>query len=363
MRRALITTTINVPYNLIDWGRQLSPGDTIVVAGDRKSPHSDIINLLDRITEDTGVLTDYTADRTEWRVEDLTGWNTIRRRNIALLSALRGNPDYIITVDDDNYPSTLRWVSEVDAIFAGLGTSCLEVSTESGWFNAGELCEPRVTHRGFPLNVRSVTGPDSDEWRTGGRGSAHRNVGVFASLWLGAADVDAIERLSLGDRVDAVADDAVLLPGTWCPFNSQATAFRRELAPAMLMWPEVGRYDDIWASYLVRAITDALGLVVRYGAPTVTQQRNEHDLVEDLRQELFGMQHTPELVHILRHASAAIVERRETTVFGALNICREFLESLPWLPPQVNDMMRLWRADIRTLMRHYGISFEVRGAL
>jgi hypothetical protein len=50
--------------------------------------------------------------------------------------------------------------------------------------------------------------------------------------------------------------------------------------------------DDIWASYYV----EAKGLQVVYGTPTVFQDRNEHDLVKDMRAEYCGYENNLKLV-------------------------------------------------------------------
>ena len=39
----------------------------------------------------------------------------------------------------------------------------------------------------------------------------------------------------------------VMANGTWCPFNSQNTALHRNLIPAYVLSPLIGRMDDIWA--------------------------------------------------------------------------------------------------------------------
>lgn len=51
----------------------------------------------------------------------------------------------------------------------------------------------------------------------------------------------------------------------------------------------VGRYDDILPSYVVRRIADHLGHCVRYGPPLLLQERNPHDLLEDLEKERLGL--------------------------------------------------------------------------
>jgi hypothetical protein len=42
----------------------------------------------------------------------------------------------------------------------------------------------------------------------------------------------------------------VMANGTWCPFNSQNTAFHRDLIPAYVLSPLIGRMDDIWARHV-----------------------------------------------------------------------------------------------------------------
>ena len=88
--------------------------------------------------------------------------------------------------------------------------------------------------------------------------------------------------------------------GTWCPFNSQNTAFARKTIPAYFLSPNIGRYDDIWASYFLRKIIDHLNEAVMYGNPLVNQERNLHNLRKDLEAEFFGMDTTDRLIKILR---------------------------------------------------------------
>jgi hypothetical protein len=50
--------------------------------------------------------------------------------------------------------------------------------------------------------------------------------------------------------------------------------------------------DDIWASYYVQA----KGAQVVFGKASVYQQRNEHDLVRDMRQEYLGYENNLKIV-------------------------------------------------------------------
>lgn len=355
MRRALITTTINVPENLRAWAAQLDDTDVVVVAGDVKTPHDEVKKLLSELTCRTSYVG---TSASEWSVDGCIGHNTIQRRNLALLEALKQAPDvdYIITVDDDNWPSSY-WVEEVDGIFSGEGSTANLISTDTAWFNPGALCSPSVVHRGYPLSLyrSSPTSiidnlTDLDQFR------GHTNIGVFASLWTGAADVDAIHRMVKGDHVDSVWGDAVLQPGTWAPFNSQATAFRRELAPYMMMWPHCGRFDDIWASYVMRAVMDARGWRVRYGRPTVHQERNPHNHVKDLEAELIGYRHNETVIAALRRLSANIRETDPMPVI--VRKLHDVIDTLTFLPGQTVMAMDAWVKDLARLTAVYGVNLE-----
>lgn len=306
MRHALITTTIHVPLNLMSWAEQLAPDDLIIVAGDRKTPHNEVRELLADVESAYRVRTRYLSpgdDTQRYRTHSIVGYNSIQRRNLALLEVLtaRADWDYVITVDDDNFPED-GWVTGVDEIFDL--EKCQDqkrLAHTSGWFDVGQLCSPPVTHRGFPIEHRRWTG-----FNDRAVSDSVTQHGVFASLWLGDPDVDAAERLVRDPTVVDVEGSVTLDAGTWCPFNSQATAYRRELAPLMYMWPHVGRMDDIWSSLAARVVMDVLGWHVRYGHPLVRQDRNEHNVATDLEAELLGYRYTGRLAELLHGTSARL---------------------------------------------------------
>lgn len=351
MKRALITTTINAPENLRDWGKMLTSTDVVVVAGDTRTPHDEVRHILGELDCVTRYLPP--SLDTDWETDEVVGLNTIQRRNVALLEALKWAPDYVITVDDDNFPNSQEWIRDVDSIFMGTAPAPLFIQNESGWWDPGQLCIPRTVHRGYPQSRRLI---NDEPYRGFERDTAPQHIGVFASLWYGAADVDAIQRMTIGDEVIGIATSARYGVGTWAPFNSQATAYRVEVAPLMLMWPGVGRYDDIWASYLARTVMDIHGWHVRYGEPTVVQERNPHDLYRDLEAEMFGMKHNETVIKILREA--------RWTLHDGLSIidCMRFvfievMKNFTSLPDQTVKAFRAWDHDITNLRTNH-IKFE-----
>lgn len=335
--RALITTTINVPYNLRDWRASgMSDDDVIIVAGDQKTPHDEVEKFLETLPGVNHYLSP--TLQVGWATSEVVGWNSIQRRNIALLEALRLKPEWIMTVDDDNYPTSLyQW----DVVHESFGIRDISVvDSESGWYDVGECLAPPTSHRGYPISQRGET-PVVRVERHG------VNVGVVASLWQGDPDVDAVTRLALGKVMsyglrEACRPGIALDLGTWSPFNSQAVAYRTALAPLMMVWPGVGRYDDIWASFLARRVMDAYMYTVWYGEPLVRQDRNEHNLLKDLEVELFGMRHNDELIEALR----SIKLDHHDVVVSALSHCYGELYRLEWLPEQTKDGFEAWLEDL-----------------
>lgn len=336
----LITTTINIPTVLIEWAKRMKSTDWIIVAGDRKSPHEEIRAVLRGIQLGGGPLTMYlTPERQSyWNVSKHIGWNCIQRRNIALLEAMRLRPQFILTIDDDNAPTKTNQIAELIRTFTP-SDLISPLASSSGWWNPGWLCSPGVTHRGYPLSRRHDRSFDTSC-------VDHSRVGVSAMMWTGAPDIDAVERIAVDPIVTHVDElDVILAPTTWAPFNTQATMFRATLAPAMFMWPHVGRYDDIWASFLTRRVMDELGWSARYGHPVVHQERNPHDLVKDLEAELFGMRHNEQVIDILRNAEippelAKTVSQMMSYIFTALK------QEATFLPRETIDALMAWERDV-----------------
>ena len=80
----------------------------------------------------------------------------------------------------------------------------------------------------------------------------------------------------------------VLAKGTWCPFNSQNTLCTRpELFPLLYLPAFVTfRFTDILRGYVAQPILQAAGYRLGFTCATVFQERNEHDLMRDFKDEI-----------------------------------------------------------------------------
>lgn len=344
---ALITTTINVPHMLThyvnDWlntDEVWGTGDVdIVVAGDVQTP-SEAEDFVTNIGGTYIGVDSMLAKR--WRTDKHVGHRSIQRRNIALLHAISSGADLIITVDDDNTPSTKYFRSLLDQLDY---REQRMFSATSGWFNPCSLLYPRTIARGFPLAERhphEMAGVYT--WQ-------NAKVGVVNGLTTGDPDIDAIERLVNWPKAQHLVSETniVLAKGTWAPFNTQNTAFVRELAPLMQCLVGVGRYDDIFMSFIARVIMDALGWHVSYGEPSTFSERNDHDIVVDLEKEMYGYKKQAALIEALRNFAEQWMQTAEGNVTHLLGTLYEHLS--PLLREQTNAANEAWVRDVETAMK------------
>jgi hypothetical protein len=295
MRLALCTTTIHVPHAL-KLMRKCSEDVRFFVATDEKTPDEarDFVHRVSN-TQTNGKITS-----SVWKCSEPIGWNTLARRNIAFLEALKWGADVIYSWDNDNLPVSLDHFEIIAKILLTRESHMvssfngIKVSGHDGWFDPGTLLIPPTRHRGIPHHLRPSrhAAPVTDA-----------RIGVAAGLVIGDPDIDASTRIELKPDIGAVhllGQTGVIVDlNTWTVFNSQNTAVIRELIPAWFMMPGVGRHDDIYASLIVQRVARERGLHVHFGPPFTYQQRNNHDLLADICNEIVGMRHVEKIAAAL----------------------------------------------------------------
>lgn len=340
MKVAIVTTTINArPESYREYAKQ---GD-LIIAADINTPKAlyDYARQIGAV-----VLSPDEQERHNPLWSDIVGWQSIQRRNAAVMWAYkrRHRYDAIITVDDDNIPGPDFAAGHV-ARLNGQGLTGREGRPRSplgAWVNFGELTTPPTWQRGTPYGPK--TQMRIEAWDE----NVMPNIGVVQSQVLGAPDCDAVTRIAHDPYVTDVQEGVILQPGPSMnfAFNSQATGYRPDLAPLIGVLPFVGRYDDIIASFITNAVLYRLGLQVYVGRPLVHQTRNPHDLARDLRGEIWGMQNTERIVDRIWSAQA-----RPTYDIGtytpatekALSLYEDITEGISTiLPKSTVEFMRAW---------------------
>ena len=298
MHVAVVTTTIHVPKLLESYMQDaMSFGHkevSFIVVGDRKTPNEarEFCQTLHRCyayqTNFLGVDDQELYLRSYPELAAYLPYDSIQRRNIGILLAYERGADVIITIDDDNFLAEPNFIRHHSLV--GQEIEIDAYSSTDGWINVCDFLTEqhgfRFYHRGFPLGARLAI--DGNVPRVQ---SVRGRIVVNAGFWLEEPDIDAVTRLAIPLKVTGLKrqENFALGLGTWSPFNSQNTALARDVIPTYFLSPFIGRYDDIWASYVTKAIADHLGDLVVFGHPLVRQERNPHDYWIDLEKERDGM--------------------------------------------------------------------------
>lgn len=239
----------------------------MIVVGDRKTPG-------DWSCEGVEYMSPAAQVSTGWRTAELLPWDHYARKMVGYLRAIERGSDAVADTDDDNLPNA-------DWGFPGFEGQLREIATGSYYNVYSRFTDERVWPRGFPLS-RVTEMPEADESVRACR------VGVWQGLANGDPDVDAIYRLTVRAEVSfRDGEPVVLAPGTVCPFNSQNTLFSREAFPLLYLPATVTfRSTDIIRALVAQPVLWAAGLSLGFLGPTVTQERNTHDLLDDFESEI-----------------------------------------------------------------------------
>lgn len=350
MNIALIVTTINVPHFL----KLLKhyPGVSIFVAADHKTP--DEAYAMCAEIPNCEIYSPQRQQELGYACSDIIGWNCIQRKNVVLLEAIRDRADLIISTDDDNlrmkpdyfhqFAKLFDYRANGDLPLSGIRPwSGLQVSTNNGWFDPGQLLVPPVRHRGLPMEAKTEV-PElspADEIK----------IGVAAGLWVGDGDVDAANRIAIPPAIHSATELAqvgvAVAHNTQTVFNAQNIAFVRELAPATFLAPGLGRSDDIFASLICQRIMRERGLHVHFGQPFTAcwQDRSKESLLHDLAGEFFGMHHVTEFSEYLAGFSFS-----GTTVVQQVREIYSDLQHCAWWPAIASETALAFLDDIEKVL-------------
>lgn len=302
MKTALISTTINIPTVFAAY-RAIDPDVRFFVAMDKKTPVEAYVFL-----EALGNVEVLQPTVAKYDCDHLIGHNTDSRRNIALLAALEWGAELLISVDDDMLVTSSKFFAEFECLFEE-GFTGLQFGAQNRWLNAGG----NIKQRGLPTDVEF---DQSVEQAIGVK------IGAAQGLILGVPDTDACTAITKRPLVDGFTDDYkqgfVVHPWAHSVYNSQLTAFRRELAPAFAQfYAGQGRNTDLFASLLMRRVMEDRGLYMHFGLPFGYHARKPRPLFNDLKAEMYGLEHIADFAEFLHRAP--------TQNHSAVEDCRDLM--------------------------------------
>ena len=259
------------------------------------------------------------------------------RKNIGYLIALSEGASVIVETDDDNFPEPEFWDER-------RRLQSVRVAAGAGWLNVYRyFTEANIWPRGLPLEQIRATLP---EFETLAR--ADVDCPIQQGLANENPDVDAIYRLALPlpqnfrkDRRVALARDS------WCPFNSQNTTWWRDAFLLLYLPAHCSfRMTDIWRSFVAQRIAWANDWAVLFHEPTVWQERNEHNLLRDFRDEVPGYLNNSAICDALGQLD---IRQGVEHLGDNLRRCYEKLVSMELVGAQELDLIDAWLSDLKAI--------------
>ncbi|SRR5216683_1996801 len=329
---AVVVTSIAAPNQTLKalaHGCQVRGHDFIVI-GDVASPtnfHLDGCSFYD--------LEDQRA--TGFKLAEVTPTRHYARKTLGYLIAARNGAEIIVETDDDNIPREEFWgARERDQSLATL--------TDSGWVNVYRyFSETNIWPRGFPLGQLQNQQPAFETL-------AVKNVScpIQQGLCDNDPDIDAIYRLILPLPQSFRNDRRLTLArGSWCPFNSQNTTWWRDAFPLLYLPSHCSfRMTDIWRSFIAQRIAWTNNWGILFHEPTVWQERNEHNLMLNFRDEVPGYLHNREICEALENLS---LEPGVERINDNLRRCYEKLVDMGIMVPAELTLLDAWLEDLSCL--------------
>ncbi len=278
--KIIVTTTINPPTKALIKYSKLKDWKLIVV-GDLKTPHKEFLKLKNIV-----YLSPKDQEKISKPISDLIGWNCIQRRNLGFMLSYKMGAEIVATVDDDNIPHK-NWGKD---IFVNKEIEVRLFSEKNKFFDPLSVTEHKLLwHRGFPVQLLKKRNPKY-------LGMKKIKCLVQANLWDGDPDIDAICRISYAPIVK-FKKFKPFSTNKLTPFNSQNTFISSKILKYYMMFTDVGRMDDIWGSYYLQQKLSNLSPFIVFSNSNVTQKRNAHNLITDLKNEIIGYEKTKFFSH------------------------------------------------------------------
>lgn len=313
------TEAVKSLANLKDW--------QLVVVGDKKSPLGwncqNVIYLSPEKQEGLG-----------YSVTELLPWNHYSRKVIGYLFAIEHGAEIIVDLDDDNIPlegwDILPFEGRYKTVF------------RPGFLNAYALfTKDLVWPRGYPLSkILEENIPQEDHKKC--------DVGIWQFLVDGDPDVDAIYRLTNNKPIIFEENEPVVLDKqTVCPFNSQNTAFRKELFPLMYLPGFASfRFTDILRGLVAQPILWQHGYLLGFAKSAVIQKRNPHNLMEDFESEIPVYLYSEKIIGLVNDSLAGTASIEEGLVSGYNQLHQRGI-----IDAREIALLKLWLSDMAMVTR------------
>lgn len=279
MKKCTIITSIYDTNNVI---KKLSEfKNDLIIVGDLKSPLNYSVDCIYLDVEKQKLLFQ--------NFSKLLSYNHYSRKNIGYLYAILNNYDMIYDTDDDNVPLFKNDINfKFDKV---LNSNNLLINIYS------QFTTEYIWSRGFPhskINQQNEIVILENK----------KDASIVYGLCDGDTDVDAIYRL-IYKKTDIEFEGTPLLIDNrnLIVFNSQSTFWLdRDIFLCLYLPTTVNsRFCDILRSYITQYILKSKSKNIGVYPHIAYQKRNEHNILDDLQDEIFMYRKLDELINILEN--------------------------------------------------------------
>jgi hypothetical protein len=326
---AIVVTSISSPTKTLRTLAQgcLERGYSFLVIGDIASP-------TDFQLEGCSFFDLKKQTETGFKFAELCPQKHYARKNLGYLIAARDGVSVIKETDDDNIPYDEFW-------HVGNAQQSVATLAKGGWINIYRyFSDARLWPRGFPLDQLTVEPPAFESLPI-----TDVNCPIQQGLSDNDPDVDAIYRLTSELPQSFRKERRVALSeNSWCPFNSQSTTWWRAALPLMYLPAYCSfRMTDIWRSFVAQRIAWTNDWSVLFHEPTDWQDRNDHNLLQDFKDEVPGYLHNAEICGVLEDLP---LNHGVENIPDNLRVCYEKLVSMELIDRREMQLLEVWIADV-----------------
>lgn len=299
----------------------------LLVIGDVKSPTSFHLTHCDY----------YSVERQRTltlSIAQLLPINHYARKNIGYLAAILNGAEIIIETDDDNLPFPEFWSERSRRVSAHHLINC-------GWVNVYRyFTDMNIWPRGFALEHIQDSVPSLNGQRV-------LDCPIQQGLATKNPDVDALYRLTQPLPVEFNrADNLALGKNSFCPFNSQNTTWFKDAFPLLYLPSYCSfRMTDIWRSFIAQRITWECEWSILFHHSTVWQERNNHNLLYDFKDEIPGYLHNNTIFLELQRLK---LKKGKKHIPENLITCYQKFIDLALIESEEMTLLTAWIKDLQT---------------
>lgn len=332
MKSLIITSIANNDNEVLRVFAQNLPEDfNFIVIGDQKSPKNFHLNNCKFFGIEQ-------QQKLGFQLLKQLPYNHYARKNIGYLIAIKERSGQIYETDDDNIPYQ-NFFNNRDF------NQSKNILENKKWLNIyAYFTNETVWARGFPLEL--IKQAQSSDFKN----LSHKKV--FTPILQGLADenpdVDAIYRLTSKLPLYFDKNKAISLLNTYSPFNSQNTIWHKKAFPLLYIPAFVPfRMCDIYRSFIAQRICFEYGWGINFFSPSVYQKRNEHNLLNDFKDEIEGYENNYAFV---AHLKQLKLHPQTNQIFTNLLICYQSLVANNFIKNQQEiAVLKLWIKDYKSL--------------